>query len=325
VSFGTTQSQCLGNAAVTNCEITTSAEYTPKVSGVTPSKGWDGTAVTITGSGFVSGHTSIRLGEETCDGAVVSDNGNTVTCSASGEPPAGQHLVSVMVDSVGASVGNYSFTYTMHVNLLQPAEISTAGGAIITFSGMGIPSNASNRVDVLVGGVSCLIHENETDCDDTSCRCFMEPRASSNGDELGVEFLYDGELADCSVPSGCAVTASDAATPQISALSATSIVAGDTLEIEGTGLPDTSLPEVTIGGAACPVMEATDATVSCSVAGGEGGCDPDRLPATARRAPGADHLPSARCTRRGAESTPYAPMQASCVVGALPCRFRLWR
>ena len=116
----------------------------PTVSGVSPNTGAStgGTVVTVTGSGFVSGSTTVTFGGVAATGvSVASANSLTATSPAYSTPSGAQVDVVVTTSGYGSSAvnGNDRFTYTTPVTVtgVSPAGGSAAGGTSVTITGTG--------------------------------------------------------------------------------------------------------------------------------------------------------------------------------------------
>lgn len=261
VSFGSATSACIPSSA---CTFNPSASLTPRVQEISPARGWAGTSVTISGAGFApsgAGAATVAIGTQACTVTSITDS--VIVCDVGGEPPAGEHAVAVTVPNVGVSVGDVRFAYTLQVDDLSPLDVSTEGGATITLSGWGLPSDVS-RLSISVGGVPCSV-PSAASCSSTACMCVMAARVSLDGYSLPVVVSLDAVLTECTAGDGCAVRANATVTPEISALSSSQVTTGDTLTIsqdDDEFLEDT--PVVMIGEAACSVTVANTSFVTCT-------------------------------------------------------------
>ena len=79
---------------------------TPSITSISPTTGGSGQALTISGSNFVSGQTTVTIGGTTC--AITSVSASSITCTV-GAGPAGSQPVMVSVASVGTSNTNTVF------------------------------------------------------------------------------------------------------------------------------------------------------------------------------------------------------------------------
>ena len=122
---------------------------TPTVSSISPVSSTAGQLLTISGSNFVTGQTSVTIGGVTC--ATTSVSSTSITCTV-GSSPAGNQPVVVTVSSVGVSNSDVQFQYELQVTNVSPAEGSYGGGQLVTVSGDGF--NASS-ISVTVCGQPC--------------------------------------------------------------------------------------------------------------------------------------------------------------------------
>jgi Trypsin/IPT/TIG domain len=114
----------------------------PTVSSVAPNKGpgAGGTTVTITGSGFEKGATTVTIGYEATSVKLISP---TELTAQTPSHPAGESEV-VVSNSNGASSGGPQFTYFVPtVSSVNPSSGPTAGGTTVTIKGSGFEKGAT--------------------------------------------------------------------------------------------------------------------------------------------------------------------------------------
>jgi hypothetical protein len=151
-----------GNVVVTNTDgqsgtLTNGYTYTspnpaPTVGGISPTSGpvAGGTAVTITGTGFLSGATVKLGGTSATNVTVVSATSITATA-----PAHAAGAVSVVVTNTDGQSGTLTngYTYTNPaptVTSISPTSGTTAGGTAVTITGTGFLTGAT----VTLGGTS---------------------------------------------------------------------------------------------------------------------------------------------------------------------------
>src|SRR6185436_12254133 len=126
----------------------------PTVSAITPTSGTanGGTAVTITGTGFLAGAT-VKLGGTSATGVTVV-NSTSITATT---PAHAAGAVSVVVTNSDAQSGTLTngYTYTTTnpaptVSAITPNSGTTAGGTAVTITGTGFLAGAT----VKLGGTS---------------------------------------------------------------------------------------------------------------------------------------------------------------------------
>jgi hypothetical protein len=144
---------------ITNTDTQTgnaAAAYTyqvaPSVTSVAANVGalGGGTAVTITGSDFLTG-ASVSFGGSACT-AITVVNATTITCTT---PAHAAGAVTVTVTNADTQSGNAAAAYTYEaapaVTSLSPNSGFTAGGTAVTITGTGFLAGAT----VTVGGSAC--------------------------------------------------------------------------------------------------------------------------------------------------------------------------
>jgi hypothetical protein len=166
VSTGPNQIQCIapaqGSSTSSAVSITSndiefpstlsviySSSITPIISSISPTSGSASQLLTITGSNFVNGQTSVQVGGVTC--AVNNVSSTSITCTV-GSGPAGNQPVVVEVISVGQSNSNFVFQYLLQVTSVTPSQGSYGGGQVLTVVGSGF---SGSDVDVTICNQAC--------------------------------------------------------------------------------------------------------------------------------------------------------------------------
>ena len=126
-----------------------SSGATPSITSISPTTGGSGQALNISGSNFVSGQTSVTIGDTTC--AVTTVSATSITCTV-GAGPAGNQPLVVSVASVGTSNANTIFIYDLQITSASPAEGSFGGGQTMNIVGDGFNSSSLN---VTICGQAC--------------------------------------------------------------------------------------------------------------------------------------------------------------------------
>ncbi len=124
----------------------------PSVSGMTPDTGpaAGGTSVTITGSGFVSGATTVTIGGAAATGVVVGSASSLTAVTPAGT--AGPRDVAVTTAGGSATLtGAFTYLAAPTVSEVTPNSGSLAGGATVTVTGSGFIVGATT---VTIGGVA---------------------------------------------------------------------------------------------------------------------------------------------------------------------------
>lgn len=122
---------------------------TPSITSINPTTGGSGQTVTISGSNFVNGQTTVTIGGTTC--AIATVSASTITCTV-GVGPAGNQPVVVSVATVGTSNANTVFVYNLLITSTSPAAGSFGGGQTVTIAGDGFNSSS---LSVTICGQAC--------------------------------------------------------------------------------------------------------------------------------------------------------------------------
>ncbi len=127
----------------------------PTASGLSPDSGpvLGGTQVVITGSGFVSGATSVFIGGQTVPAASVQVNGNGTTATFPTPGHATGTVTDVVVNTAGGtSTPALSFTYLPipGATNLSPTSGPLSGNTLVTINGSGFVAGATT---VTIGGI----------------------------------------------------------------------------------------------------------------------------------------------------------------------------
>ena len=133
----------------TSNSFTYSAAATPTISSINPTSGSAGQTLTITGSNFVSGQTSISIGGTPC--AITNITSTSIVCTV-GSSPAGNQPVIASVVTSGRSASSTQFQYTLQVSSASPSQGSFGGGQSVVVSGDGF--NASS-ITVTICNTPC--------------------------------------------------------------------------------------------------------------------------------------------------------------------------
>jgi hypothetical protein len=96
--------------------------------------------LTVSGTNFVSGQTSVSVGGIPCTSVSVSSS-TSLTCTI-GSTAAGNQAVVATVSSVGKSNSNIQFTSALQLTSVSPSSGSFGGGQTITLNGNGFNSSS---------------------------------------------------------------------------------------------------------------------------------------------------------------------------------------
>ncbi|MTD14456.1 choice-of-anchor G family protein [Nakamurella sp. YIM 132087] len=220
----------------------------PVVTSLTPDHGTEsgGTTVTVTGSGFVAGETSLTIGGLTVDPADVDV---TAPTSLSFVTPAhAPGTVQVRVLTVGGTSGPLPYTYdpVPTAASLSPDTGPLVGGTLVTVTGTGFVPGLTG---VTLDGTPTPV----TVGSDTSLT-FLTPPGVVAGDTLAV-VVTNGVGAESTPP--LTFTYGD---PTVSAGSPG--VVGTPTPVTGTGWPAGAAVTITLLDGATPVTGATISTTT---------------------------------------------------------------
>ena len=132
----------------------TTTNPAPTVSGITPATGTTagGTAISVTGTGFLAG-TTVTLGGTAASNVVVVNSG-TITATTGAHAAGAVNVVVTNPDNQSGTLNNgYSYTTTNPaptVSGITPATGTTAGGTAISVTGTGFLAGAT----VTLGGTA---------------------------------------------------------------------------------------------------------------------------------------------------------------------------
>jgi hypothetical protein len=227
----------------------------PVVKSVKPSQGplAGGTTITITGSSFVSGGTTVLVGGAACTGVAVSGD-KVLTCIT----PAGTGVADVTVTTAGGTSAPGYFTYDDLPTLvaINPGEGPAAGGTTITLDGTGFVAGAT----VSVGGAACA---SVVISGTTSITCATPARPAGS------------TVVSVSTPGGLSNTLSFVFDP-VPTLSLVSpaegpAAGGTTIALTGTGFV-VGATTVSVGGAPCTAVNVSSASqLTCITPAGAAG------------------------------------------------------
>ncbi|CAF3664415.1 unnamed protein product [Rotaria sordida] len=129
--------------------MTYSSAITPIITSIYPTYGSTGETLTIIGTNFVDGETSILVGGISC--TIINMSTTSITCTI-GSSPAGNQSVVGYVTSVGQSNSNIQFQYILQVSNVTPSRGSYGGGQTITILGDGF---SGSNVIVTICNQTC--------------------------------------------------------------------------------------------------------------------------------------------------------------------------
>lgn len=220
--------------------------------GIGPANG--GTAVTITGTNFVSGST-VLIGGNPCTNVVVV-NVTTITCAA---PPGAAGAADVSVTTPGGTASSLEFIYTVPPTIagVAPSSGPSAGGTQITITG----SNFDGSTTVLIGGNPCTSVVIATP---TTITC-TTPAGSAGPNDVTVTTVG----GSATLPGGFTMLGAPFVEVSPNAGPATG---GTTININAIGVNFVSGTTVELDGATCTDITIVNSTkISCRTPAGTPG------------------------------------------------------
>ncbi len=153
--------------AATSASVTLTAAFTfstvvtSRITSVSPSTGFAGTSVVITGSslGATQAGSSVAIGGAPC--AVTSWSATSITCTV-GNAAAGRQVVMVTVEGRGLAAPTsgttpITFTAQLEATARAPASGGYGGGLPLTLTGRGFAPLAAAATSVTVCGRTCAV------------------------------------------------------------------------------------------------------------------------------------------------------------------------
>ena len=229
----------------------------PTVTTIAPTSGptTGGTAITITGTGFLAGAT-VSLGGTAATGVTVV-NSTSITATSPAHAAGAVNVVVTNSDAQTDTLTN-GYTYTASnpaptVSSISPTSGTTAGGTSVTITGTGFLSGAQ----VTLGGAAAT---SETVVNSTTITAVTPAHAAG---AVSVVVTNTDNQTD-TLANGYTYTASNPA-PTVSSISPTSgtTAGGTSVTITGTGF--LSGAQVTLGGAAATSETVVNSTTITAV------------------------------------------------------------
>lgn len=221
----------------------------PTISAISPAVGASlgGTAVTISGTNFLSGAT-VSIGGTNCAPVTVSSS-TSMTC-VTGAHAAGTGVIAISnTDGQSGSGGSYLYQNAPSVTSVSPSVSPTAGNVSVTVTGTGFLTGAVVRI----GGSVCT---SPTVVSSTSITCTAPAKAAAT---------YDIVVTNTDTQSGTlAASFSYQGAPTVSSVSPSfgDVGGGQVLTVTGTNFLAGAL--VTISGTSCAVSSVAATSITCT-------------------------------------------------------------
>ncbi len=232
---------------------TLSSSYTyeaaPTISSVVPVGGplAGGTAITITGTGFLSG-AAVTVGGTSCSGiSVVSST--SITCTTPSGSAGAQDVVVTNTDTqAGTSVGGFTYEAAPTLSAISPTAGALGGGTLVTLTGTNFLSGAS----VTIGAVNCI---GVSVLSGTSATCTT---GSHSAGATNVVFS-NADSQSATLVAGYLYEAG----PTFTSVSPTAgpLAGGTNITITGSNFLGS--PTVNLGGASCTVSSSNATQIFC--------------------------------------------------------------
>ncbi|WP_232679363.1 IPT/TIG domain-containing protein, partial [Nocardioides sp. R-C-SC26] len=235
-------------------------DYSPTASSLTPALGpaAGGTAVTISGTGFVPGHTSVSIGgiDVPSSAVTVASDTSLSFIAPAHSPGAVAVFVTTHEGRSQAVPGGYTYVAAPTTSSLSPTSGPVAGGTSITITGAGF---VAGETSVSIGGTT-VPPASVTVTGSSSATFLAPPRAAGN---VTVSVSTAGGTS-ANVPGGFTYLAAPNAVSLAPASGPTS--GGTTVTVTGSGFV-AGATTVTIGGTTVPassVAVASETSLSFS-------------------------------------------------------------
>lgn len=251
VSFAGTLALCPNST----CSVAYDAESTALLHSASPSVGFGGTVITLSGQALGTGAVEVKVGDSACTTLTSSDL--EITCSITTATP-GLYPIVATVGTTDAAVLNFQpllFLYQPEVIEAFPTSGSLSGGTILlVYTRESL--TAANEVAVVLGDVACVV----VSIANNTVECVSGPRSAPGS--VVVNVFVNGIKAQGDVSFLYYISS----TPEIMTVTPSSGFAGDLLRIDGrwfSSVIDENF--VTIGGAACIVQSCAADFIECTV------------------------------------------------------------
>lgn len=228
----------------------------PTYSSIAPASGLAGSTVTITGTNFVAGSTSVTIGGLSA-GSVSVSSPTSLTCTVPSGLTGGTAYNVVITTSSGSVTGTGVFTFTIPsptISSLSPT--SGKVGTSVTIYGTNFVTGGTS---VTIGGVSATP---VSVTNSTTLTCVVPSFSSSNYKDVVI------------TTANGSVTSSNAffyyAVPTLTGYSVGGVTSsqinpGVTVTVSGTNFVGSGGTTVTVGGAAATVTSTTASTLKFTV------------------------------------------------------------
>ena len=225
----------------------------PTVSSITPTSGavTGSTAVTVTGTGYITGAT-VKIGGSTCTSPTVV-NATTITCTTSSHAAGSSDVVVYNPDTqYGTLASGFSYVAAPTVTSVSPTVGALAGGTTLTVTGTNFRTGAT----INIGGSNCpsVVVQNST-----TVRC-TTPAHSAGIVSVTVTNTPDNQYATLTN----SFTYQGAPTVTSHTPSGGALAGGGTITINGGSFATGAT--VTIGGSSCTgVTVQSSGQLTCTI------------------------------------------------------------
>ena len=263
-----TESECVADSM--HCEYTFAPDRTPVVTLVSPANIENPqTEFRFQVSGLPSraADVTVAVGNEVC--SVTEVLSQVVKCLLTGVV-FGNHKIVIHVAGKGNAEFNVSDVVDSEplVSTVSPSQSSKHGGLIITIQGNGFNPTPGKTI-VTIGSEICEI----ITVSHGLIECVTPPHPLSNAVVIHIQVSDSGEESRSrrnavGVFPTINIAFTQAATPVVTSISATTGIGGEVLTIFGSGLDPTTQDEVEvqIGDVSCAVTSSEDENVICTLA-----------------------------------------------------------
>ena len=231
------------------------------------------TDITIVGTDFDSNTAQTKVilrntadSSKTSECLVYGSTTTQITCKLLGAPTGTYNF---FVQTSKGHSNTQSFTVQTVITGVSPSTGSLAGGTILTIQGGAFSTDVKQSlVFIGDGNIACDVIASTTSQVQCRTRALTNTAISGVSQTVYVDTRIVEEAVCQDATNNCQFTYSSSATPVVTAFSAATVIAGDSLSVTGSGLessPAGTTPIVIVDGVACTVTSSSDTEITFTV------------------------------------------------------------